>query len=140
MRDNVRMLRKNCEVGKYKFDIAINRQIVLDGFEQFPELWKIIVKSEKEGSSIEDIEDVKLLTELLDKNDEIEELTSKFVQYILPKMVELAGEDVDCDEFYRYCVRNDADQELDIAIFDFAMLGFTDGKGAKKPKVKVSLK
>ena len=75
----------------------------------------------------------------MEENDALEELIPAFVRYILPKMVEAAESELDCDEFLDYCERMDCDDEFNAAIFDFAMLGFTDGRSVKKPKVKVSL-
>lgn len=55
-------------------------------------------------------------------------------------MLELAGEKVDLDAFYKYIVDNEVDDEFNDAIFQFAMLGFTADRSEKKAKVKMSLK
>lgn len=143
MRETNRTLKKACSVGEYTFDVAINRQIVLDAFVKFPKLWKLITKAGKNKDAIADpdkiIGDIDALARLLEENDALEELIPAFVRYILPKMVEAAESELDCDEFLDYCERMDCDDEFNAAIFDFAMLGFTDGRSVKKPKVKVSL-
>ena len=86
------------------------------------------------------LEDISALSDLLEANDIIEEVTPKYVAYVLPKMLELAGEKVDLDAFYKYIVDNEVDDEFNDAIFQFAMLGFTADRSEKKAKVKMSLK
>lgn len=138
--ETLRKNTKHCSVGEYDFDVAINRQIVLDGFKQFPALWKVVARNSKYGVNVESLEDISALSDLLEANDIIEEVTPKYVAYVLPKMLELAGENVDLDAFYKYIVDNDVDDEFNDAIFQFAMLGFTADRSEKKAKVKMSLK
>ena len=138
--ETLRKNTKHCSVGEYDFDVAINRQIVLDGFKQFPNLWKVVARNSKYGVNADSLEDISALSDLLEANDIIEEVTPKYVAYVLPKMLELAGEKVDLDAFYKYIVDNDVDDEFNDAIFQFAMLGFTADRSEKKAKVKMSLK
>lgn len=138
--ETLRKNTKHCSVGEYDFDVAINRQIVLDGFKQFPRLWKVVVRNSKYGGNVDALEDISALTDLLAANDIIEEVTPKYVAYVLPKMLELAGEKVDLDAFYKYIVDNEVDDEFNDAIFQFAMLGFTADRSEKRAKVKMSLK
>lgn len=138
--ETLRKNTKHCSVGEYDFDVAINRQIVLDGFKQFPRLWKVVARNSKYGGNVDALEDISALTDLLEANDIIEEVTPKYVAYVLPKMLELAGEKVDLDAFYKYIVDNEVDDEFNDAIFQFAMLGFTADRSVKRAKVKMSLK
>lgn len=138
--ETLRKNTKHCSVGEYDFDVAINRQIVLDGFKQFPNLWKVVARNSKYSGSVEALEDISAFTDLVEANDIIEEVTPKYVAYVLPKMLELAGEKVDLDAFYKYIVDNEVDDEFNDAIFQFAMLGFTADRSEKKAKVKMSLK
>lgn len=138
--ETLRKNTKHCSVGEYDFDVAINRQIVLDGFKQFPNLWKVVARNSKYGVNVESLEDISAFSDLLEANDIIEEVTPKYVAYVLPKMLELAGENVDLDAFYKYIVDNEVDDEFNDAIFQFAMLGFTADRSEKKAKVKMSLK
>ena len=136
-------LRKNTKhgsVGEYDFDVAINRQIVLDGFKQFPILWKVVARNSKYSVNVDALEDISAFTDLLEANDIIEEVTPKYVAYVLPKMLELAGEKIDLDAFHKYIVDNEVDDEFNDAIFQFAMLGFTADRSEKRAKVKMSLK
>lgn len=136
--ENLRTLVKRCTVGEYSFDVAINRQIVLDGFKEYPALWKLMNDTSKAGKA--DTNDITVLAELMNENDLLEDEIAKFVPFILPKMVEAAGEQLDCDAFYEYCRVNEVDDEFNRAMYEFAMLGFTGGRSEKKPKVKMSLK
>ena len=138
--ETLRKNTKHCSVGEYDFDVAINRQIVLHGFKQFPNLWKVVARNSKYSGNVDALEDISAFTDLLEANDIIEEVTPKYVAYVLPKMLELAGEKIDLDAFYKYIVDNEVDDEFHYAIFQFAMLGFTDDRSEKRAKVKMSLK
>lgn len=138
--EHLRKLVKRCTVGEYSFDVAINRQIVLDGFKEYPTLWKMMNDTSKNSGGNIDTDDISVLGELMNANDAMEDEVEKFIVFILPKMIEEAGEQVDCDAFLEYCRENDVDDEFVRAMFDFAMLGFTGGRSEKKPKVKMSLK
>lgn len=137
--ETLRKNTKHCSVGEYDFDVAINRQIVLDGFKKFPSLWKVIARNSKYDGKFEALEDVSALSDLLEATDVIEEVTPKYVAYVLPKMLELAGENIDLDAFYKYIADNEVDEEFNNAIFQFAMLGFTADRSIKRAKVKMSL-
>lgn len=138
--ETLRKNTKHCSVGEYDFDVAINRQIVLDGFKQFPILWKVVARNSKYSVNVDALEDISAFTDLLEANDIIEEVTPKYVAYVLPKMLELAGEKIDLDAFHKYIVDNEVDDEFNDAIFQFAMLGFTADRSEKRAKVKMSLK
>ena len=138
--ETLRKNTKHVSVGGYEFDIAINRRIILDGFKHFPELWTVITKSAKYKLDVDKIEDISALEDLFDANDIIEYTMPQFVSYVFPKMVELAGTELDCDKFLAYIKENGVSGEFNQAIFEFAMLGFTDGKSEEKAKVKFSLK
>lgn len=132
-----RQLDKECIVGEYAFKIAVNRQMVLDAFKHTPELWNTINKISKSGVSSEDINDIETLATIMADNDIVDREKPKFVSYILPRMVELAEENIDCEEFIAYCEENAVDDIVYDNILEFAMLGFTEGRSAKKPKVAV---
>ena len=86
--ETLRKNTKHCSVGEYDFDVAINRQIVLDGFKQFPNLWKVVAHNSKYSGNVDSLEDISAFTDLLEANDIIEEVTPKYVAYVLPKMLE----------------------------------------------------
>lgn len=134
-----RELIRTLNVGKYSFDIKVNRQIALDAFKKYPNFWKAIAAISKNGISETDIEDVNTVSELLENNDIIADEKPDFAKYVLQKMVEAADANVDTNEFISYCIDNDVEDVVFEKIVEFALMGFTGGKGAKKPKVKVTL-
>ena len=141
MSDKMRELVRKCNVGKYSFDIVVNREIVRKGFEKHPELLKIAMSSSKyKFKNIDDIDDVETILEILDKNDVVAEEMPKFVADILPDMIEAAKEKVDAKEFLDYCVKNEVDDIVIQELYGFALLGFTEGRSVKvrTPKVKVA--
>lgn len=141
MADKIRELIRACNVGKYSFDILVNRNIVLEAFKKHPVLWKALMDQNKKGRrKLEDLEDVETMIEFLEMNDALAEEIRAFVADILPDMIKAADSDVDAKEFLEYCVENEVDDIVNDEIYQFALLGFIEGKSAKNPKVKVSFK
>lgn len=141
MTDKIRELIRECSVGKYTFDILVNRNIVLEAFKKHPKLWKILMEQTKKGKrNVEDLDDVETILELLDLNDTVTEEIPAFVADILPDMIKAAGSDIDAKKFLEYCVENEVDDIVNNEIYQFALMGFTEGKSAKNPKVKVAFK
>ena len=77
--ETLRKNTKHCSVGEYDFDVAINRQIVLDGFKQFPALWKVVARNSKYGVNADSLEDISALSDLVAATAIIEEVTPKLV-------------------------------------------------------------
>ena len=141
MADKIRELIRECNVGEYSFDILVNRNIVLEAFKKHPALWKALMDQTKKGKkNVEDLEDIETMIEILEMNDALAEERPAFVADILPDMIKAADSDVDANEFLNYCVENEVDDIVNDEIYQFALLGFIEGKSAKKPKVKVSFK
>ena len=141
MADKIRELIRACNVGEYSFDILVNRNIVLEAFKKHPVLWKALMDQNKKGRrKLEDLEDVETMIEFLEMNDALAEEIQAFVADILPDMIKAADSDVDAKEFLEYCVENEVDDIVNDEIYQFALLGFIEGKSAKNPKVKVSFK
>lgn len=132
-----RELVKKMYVGDYTFDIKTNRQIVLDAFKKYPKFWEIINNAQK--LDVNNIDDIGVFENLLDANDEMEKDKPAFCEYLLPIMIKLAGENIDVNEFWSYCKENEVEDIVYDKILEFSMLGFTNDKGEKKPKVKVNL-
>lgn len=141
MADKIRELIRECNVGEYSFDILVNRNIVLEAFKKHPVLWKALMDQTKKGKkNVEDLEDIETMIEILEMNDALAEEIPAFVADILPDMIKAADSDVDANEFLNYCAENEVDDIVNDEIYQFALLGFIEGKSAKKPKVKVSFK
>lgn len=94
---------KHCEIGELKFDIALNRAMAIKAFEQFPEYWEALSKSEalKEIVANENIDnndenseitakDIKRSLELMRIAEVIEECSEKIVNYLLKDMLVFA--------------------------------------------------
>lgn len=141
MADKIRELIRSCNVGEYSFDILVNRNIVLEAFKKHPALWKVLMEQSKKGKrNVEDLEDLETILEILDLNDTVAEEIPAFVADILQDMIKAAGSDVDAKEFLDYCVENEVDDIVNEEIYQFALLGFIEGRSEKKPKVNVSFK
>lgn len=141
MADKIRELIRECNVGEYSFDILVNRNIVLEAFKKHPVLWKALMDQTKKGKkNVEDLEDIETMIEILEMNDALAEEIPAFVADILPDMIKAADSNVDANEFLNYCAENEVDDIVNDEIYQFALLGFIEGKSAKKPKVKVSFK
>lgn len=137
---NQRQLIRKLTVGDYSFDIQINRQLVLDAFKRHPQLWKIISEGVKEGDAEVKIDDIDEFSKLLDKNDAMESEIPAFCEDLLPRMVALAGGELNSSEFFAYCDNNGVLEEVNAKLLEFAMLGFSAGRSEKKtPKLKVTL-
>lgn len=137
---NQRQLIRKLTVGDYSFDIQINRQLVLDAFKRHQKLWKIISESAKDGDTEVKIDDIDEFSKLLDKNDAMESEIPAFCEDLLPKMVALAGGDINASEFFAYCDDNGVLEEVNAKLLEFAMLGFSVGRSEKKaPKLTVKL-
>lgn len=135
-----RQLRRKLNVGEYSFDIQIDRQILMETFKAHPKLWEVMSNASEEKADISKIKSIDEVSELLEQNDIIEEEKPLFCKDALAKMAVSAGSDVDVDKFIEYCEDNYCDEEVYDKVFEFALLGFTVGKGEeKKPKLKVQL-
>lgn len=137
--DKQRELIRTLNVGKYSFDIKVNRQMALDAFKHNEKFWNVIANLSKRGVDVENIGDIDKVAEILEENDILDSEKPKFVEFILPKMIEASGADVDYNEFIDYCKEQEVDDIVNDKIVEFAMLGFTEGKSVKTPKVKVVL-
>lgn len=138
MADKIRELIKRCSVGKYSFDIVVNRDIARKGFEKNPKLFKILMNKAKASANGIDEDDVETILQFIELNDAMATDMPKFVADVLPEMIKAAGEEVDAQEFLAYCEKNDVDDIVNQEIYSFALLGFTEGRSVKKPKVNVA--
>ena len=134
----MRELVRKCNVGKYSFDIVVNRDIARKGFEKNPKLFKILMDRAKASSKGVDEDDVETILQFIELNDAMSKDMPKFVADVLPEMIKAANEEVDAQEFIEYCIKNEVDDVVNQEIYSFALLGFIEGKSVKKPKVKVA--
>ena len=141
----MKILTKNVTVGDYEFKVAIDRNIMADAFEQFPDLMEYLLKNSgkaKDDSEflIEAIKNKNLHT-VVQSGDDIKAL----VKYAFPKMLEKADKEYGtdnlskADEILAYIEENEVDEIFSASMFEFICLGFTKETTEKKPKVKFTM-
>ena len=134
--ETLRKNTKHCSVGKYEFDVAINREIMRKGFKKCPNLWRMTAQAQQDKA---DFSDVDKFLDLLDEAEKVNAELPIYVATVLPDMLELAGEKLDSSEIIKYCIKNQVGDQFYAKIYEFTLMGFTDGKSVKNPKVTVSL-
>lgn len=134
----MKILKKHISVGEYEFDVGINRELVADAFEAFPDLIEILLTNSggNETDMILKAVKEKKLHQMLDANAQIEE----FVKFCFPKMLEMVGDDSSPDEIIAYIYENEADEIFNSEMFKFICSGFTPDTAERKPKVKFKMK
>ncbi len=144
---NLKPLIKECKIGEKEFNLAIHRDLAVEILAKFPKYWEIATKHEnlikiKEDGTY-DIKhqelNIKKLGELMEAENEISEMLPKIMDYAIPKMLKLAQCEMGYQEILDYCVDNYAEDEFFAKSMEFIMLGFTKGKTAKVPKVKIQM-
>lgn len=132
-------LKKHCVVGKYEFDICVDRNMVLNAYKNNEKYWLLQNKVVKNSSKFENTENLNIdnVKFLADLQDELFAEIPKVVRYILPEMVDKAESTLDVDEFLKYCEEQNVEQLFYEGIIEFLNLGFTNGKIVKEPKVEV---
>lgn len=141
----MKILTKNVELGEYNFKVAVDRTIVVDAFEKYPELMEFLFSNagnnENNAIVVNAIKNKKLNI-LLDSNSQIKEL----VKFAFPRMLKKADildgteNEKKSNEIIQYVYDNDVEEEFSNAMFEFLCLGFTVETNEKKPKVRFSMK
>jgi len=127
---------KKVEVGDYKFNISVNREIALKVSEEFPEFITKILDNSNKNNDIATVIKENRLRELFDINDFINENLSKVVKFALPLLLAEAGEKLDSNKIISYIIDNEVDEVFNIRVWEFILSVFTKGGQDKKPKVK----
>jgi hypothetical protein len=137
----MKTLIKHISVGKYEFNVGIDRAITVDVFEHFPELMEYLLENQSAGDEnkivINAIKD-KTLGKLLESTDKIKDLVKYAFPFILAKADKEQADKA--DEIIDYIYENEVEDEFSNAVFEFICLGFTEGTSDKKPKVKFTMK
>ena len=145
----MKIFHKNVTIGDYKFGISVDRDIVADSFEKFPDLMEVLLSysspnGEVDGNAVmlKAIKDKKLKAVL-----ESEEQIAELVKYAFPRMLEKADafdgtkNAKKADEIINFVYENDAEDDFNSEMFKFVCLGFTpETTEKKKPKVKIVIK
>lgn len=136
----MKLLEKNVTLGEMKFKVAVNRDIAIKAFEEYPELIEYIISQENSEASDEQ----SIFINALKKKElsvlyDMEENLAKLIGFALPLMLQSAGDTSDAVAIIEYAKENDADSILNSAMLEFLMQGFSQ-RGLAKPKIKFSMK
>lgn len=145
----MRNLTKKCSfVGEngatFEFNLGIDRNIVCQSFQEFPDLIEYLMQQEKEVGK-GDISEADYLLKLI-KSKQLKQALSvtedigEMVKFALPLMLEKAEDKTNYHKIIDYIDENGIKDEFNSAVFGFISLGFTLGEQGKKPKVKFAMK
>ena len=142
----MKILRKHIECGEYSFDIAVDRDIAVRTMEAFPDLCEyMFTKARESAGKIEaKTDDFQFLMDSIHKKElhklyEQERNYEEFIKYAFPLMLKKAGSDLDAKEIINYVYENGVDTEFNTALYEFILMGFTQGEVTKKKKVNFSI-
>ncbi len=138
----MKTLTKHIEIGKYKFYVSVDRNIIADAFEHFPDLIEFLFSSNKDDDIFIKSVKEKKLRQILGAEDE----TAELVKFAFPEMLKKADKEKGtdnaekADEILSYIYDNEADSVFNSEMFKFICSGFTRDTAEKKPKVKFVMK
>lgn len=140
-----RELRTTITVGEYSFDMKITRDILQNALSKSEGVWAYMQKQQEAENVDASKLSAKEFVQVAMEQEKFYEDLDDFIADILPKMIEAAYEDKESefkgtvDEFLDYCDDNGVLDDVELKIFQFAMLGFTGGRGntTTEPKLKV---
>ena len=137
---NIKILEKTVTLGDMKFKVAVDRDIAIKSFEEYPELIEYFINQQKKAGLGEteffiDSLKNKTLNELYSKDEEL----SKLIEFALPLMLEKANDKSSAEEILQYADENNARSTVNSAMLKFLFQGFTQRELAK-PTIKFSMK
>lgn len=142
----LRELITHITVGEYSFDMKINRNILQQSLSKCDGIWEFMQDNQKLKQDDLDKLSVGEIMKKAEETDKFYENLDMFILDILPKMIAAAEEDKPkqfvgtVEEFLDYCDDNGVLDDVEMKIFEFAMLGFTGGKGNTESKPKLEVK
>lgn len=142
----MKILHKNVELGDYNFGIAVDREIVADAFDKYPEVVRFMLKYTSAEEESDDFMLKALESHEFKEIFLLEENMEKVVKYAFPKMLKKADEKdgtdnaEHCEDLLEYIYDNDADEIFVEEMFKFLCLGFTADTTEKKPKITMTIK
>lgn len=127
-------LVNECIIGKYTFNIAINRKLAIDILEKYPDYWEMLqeVQSRQDEKGLSDFKTVIAGLKVMEKRNEVAE-------YALPLMLKLAKDNTKAGEIIKYSKEVKAIDALLNKISEFLLVGFTKGVAVETPTVEVKL-
>lgn len=139
----MRTLKRHIEMGEKSFDVAIDRAIVADVFEAFPDQLELMVNmsdknDDESGTNIVELAKTKRLKSLLTFEDKVKDI----VVFALPMLLEKAKESdplSTAEDILIYVEKNEID-EFYTGIWEFILSGFTTNERDKEKKVSFVMK
>lgn len=137
---NIKILEKTVTLGDIKFKVAVDRDIAIKSFEEYPELIEYFINQQKKAGLGETAFFIyslknKTLNELYSKDEEL----SKLIEFALPLMLAKANDKSSAEEILQYADENNARSTVNSAMLKFLFQGFTQRELAK-PTIKFSMK
>ena len=137
----MKTLTKTATFGEKKFKIAINREIAVKTFDEFPQEVDFLIKTYqgKGKDSLSETLEKGFFSKALSERDEITKSVIEIAEYALPKMLEFAEDKSDANEILDYLKKNNAIFVASTILFEFLAQGFTLDEPVQ-PKIKLVLK
>lgn len=143
----MKTLKKRIEVGKYSFDIVVNRDIATSAMDSVPELSAYIFEQAKlaVNNKTNKVPDEFDILYAAAKKGEInqmskrEEQVAECVRLAFPKMLKAAGENLNANEIIDYIYENGVDEEFNAGVYEMILLVFFQREVSSK-KVNFSMK
>lgn len=132
-------LIKQVELGKYTFNISINRAIFLDINDKFPDFFKKAIEFSKDREDIQESLANGKMRDLLEYQDYINSRLPEIIKFSLPLLLKEADDKTNALEIIDYAIDNNVEMQMNNALMEFIISVFTQGE-LKKPKVKFSIK
>jgi len=140
-------LRKHIECGEYSFDVAIDRDIAVKSFEEFPKLSEYVFTTARDNArnnNAKKQDEIDILVsnirnKKMNELYEQEESLKQCVKFAFPLMLKKAGSELDANTIIDYIYENGVADEFNAGIYEMILLGFTQREVVKK-KVNFSMK
>lgn len=143
----MKTLKKHIEVGKYSFDLVVNRDIATSAMDSVPELSAYIFEQAKlavnnKTTKVPDEFDILYAAAKkgeINQMSKREEQVAECVRLAFPKMLKAAGENLNANEIIDYIYKNGVDEEFNAGVYEMILLGFFQREVSSK-KVNFSMK
>lgn len=135
----MKILEKTVTLGEMSFKIAVDRDIAVKSFEEYPELIEYLFKKQNSLNDNENLFLDAIKNKELSKIFEMEEKFAELVGFALPLMLKKAGDKTNAKTIIKYAVENGVNTQMNSALLEFICEGFTQRELAK-PKIKFSMK
>lgn len=132
-------LIKQVEFGEMSFKVGINRDITIKVFEEFPDFVSRVLDI-KGGTDIKVAIKQKKTREIFELGDYITQSLKDVIPFALPLLLAEANDNSNSKDIIKYAIENDADELFNMEMWQFILVGFTEGGKQKQPKVSFKMK